>query len=236
MNLNGKRYYSNFENLRIKKTNDLVPLFLTSEEDMNKVKQQRINYKKQEKEEAEYIKTPHLRLNVGEIIESRNLRNRRFIIIGIKQKTYECLSIDKLKQGIYEDILIRKEDTIISKNKSLDGIKWFEDTPDFKLENINKNGVIKQILNKQLKYIENTKLEKQTEEFNKELTSSKEFYKIKPGMIIKHGEFSSETFVVKSIIGNLVECTSSLDGRGKKIQSYFFDKSEVIIVEKQKRK
>ena len=44
------------------------------------------------------------------IIENINYKNKRYIIINIHKKTYECLNIDDIKNAIYNPVLIKKTD------------------------------------------------------------------------------------------------------------------------------
>lgn len=148
------KYYTKYIDLKIDKKDIFTNLYICSEKDKDKIKQLRKNYKKTEKNEnlRETSKTELFK--VGDIIEDINCKDERGIIIKLCKKTYECISIEKLKLGIFDNIYINKGDSKLSSNTNLDGIKWLEYNPDFKLSSISEQGNLEKMIETQIRYLE----------------------------------------------------------------------------------
>lgn len=150
--INNKTYYTNFNEVRIPKKNNYNILYLCSEEEKNHLKNLRKEYKYIKKNGIKYTN-----LNIGDIIESKYYKKQRFIIIDIHPKTYECISINKIKKAIFDPILIKKLDAILSKDTRVDGIKWLEYNPNFKMSEIGKQKNLDNIFNTQEEYLSKQK-------------------------------------------------------------------------------
>jgi len=154
ININNDKYYTDFADVILDKKEDFNIVYLCKEEEIDNVKDIRKNYKEKEKQRIEQQATQNLRFNVGDIIESKYYKNKRFIIIKVCPKTYECLSIEKIKLGINDPVLIKKLDSKLSKNTSIEGIKWLEWNPTFKLSKIREERNLNKIFDTQKRWLE----------------------------------------------------------------------------------
>ena len=100
LKINNNFYYTNFNYEKINKKDNFEILHLCLNEEIDEITKIRKDYQKEKKEQDKNIKTKNLRFNVGDIIESKKFKNNRFIIIKVCNKTYECLSINKIKKAI----------------------------------------------------------------------------------------------------------------------------------------
>lgn len=217
-------YYTKYDDIKINKKENFTNIYLCTEKEKDNIKQLRKNYKETKKHIDTYGTAEFVYFNIGDIIENINYKGNRYIIIGVKKKTYECLSINDLKKAIYNPILIRKTDSKISKNLSVSGIKWLEEHKNFNLKRIANKDVLEQILTSQAQYI---KVQNKKEDTNY----------INLNTRVKTNEFSEETFVVKEILGDMLVCVSTIDLGVRNPKKNYFNKNNVIIVkEKQKRK
>jgi len=152
--IGSSKYYTKYIDLKINKKDIFSNLYICSEKDKDKIKQLRKSYKKAEKNENSYEIPKSELFNVGDIIEDINYKDERYIIIRLCKKTYECLSIEKIKLGIFDNVFIKKVDSKFSSNTTLDGIKWVEDNPAFKLSNIAEQGNLDKMFETQIRYLE----------------------------------------------------------------------------------
>lgn len=148
------KYYTKYIDLKIYKKDIFSNLYICSDKDKDKIKELRKNYKKNEKNENSYEISKPVLFNVGDIIEDVNYKDERYIIIKICKKTYECISIQKIKLGIFDNVYINKGDSKLSLNTNLDGIKWIEYNPDFKLSCIVEQGNLEKMLETQIRYLD----------------------------------------------------------------------------------
>lgn len=149
--IKGKSYHTEFETIKLNKKDDFNVVFMCSETEINYIKKRRINYKKNIKQQEELKRLNSFK--PGVFINNKNYNKKRYIIIEIHKKTLECLEINKLKKGIYNPLLIRKEDAILSTNTSIEGIKWLEKNPKFNLSRISEK--IDEIIDMQKKFLSN---------------------------------------------------------------------------------
>ena len=147
--INNTVYFTDFKEIRLPKKNNYNVLYLCIEEEKDNLKQLRKEFKHNKKNENKFIN-----LNIGDIIESKYYKKQRFIIIDIHSKTYECLSIGKIKKAIFDPVLIKKLDAILSKDTRVDGIKWLEYNPNFKMSEIGKQKNLDKIFDTQQEYLE----------------------------------------------------------------------------------
>ncbi len=169
INMCNTTYYTNYDEFIINKKDSFKLFDIVSKNDIENIKKRKKLYKKD-------LKSSNKNYTIGSIIESNQYGNERFIIIGIYDKIFECLSIDKLIKGIYSDVFIRRFDTILSENKSINGIKWLEQRKKISLSNISKGNIISKILKKQMN---------QTKQNNSDNVSD---LKIQVGSIIKNND------------------------------------------------
>lgn len=146
--LNKQIFYTNYKSTKINKKDNFETNFLAFPDEIEKIKEQKKSYNKVHKNEKRYEA-----YYVGNIIETEYYKQERFIIIGLCKKTYECLSIDKIKKAIYDPILIRKQDAILSKNTSIEGIKWLEENSLFNLSKIGAKTNLDKIFNTQKQFL-----------------------------------------------------------------------------------
>jgi len=144
--INNNIYFTDFKEVRLSKKNDYNILYLCNEEEKDNIKSLKKEYK--------YNKNKIVNLNIGDIIESKYYKNQRFIIISIHPKTYECISISKIKKAIFDPVLIRKTDAILSKDTRVDGIKWLEYNPNFKMSEIGKQKNLDNIFKTQKEFMD----------------------------------------------------------------------------------
>lgn len=234
--INNKIYYTKYEDLKINKKMQFDNYYICTEEEMDEIKITRKNYKETKKREEIYGTSETLYFKVGDIIENINYRNKRYIIIDIHKKTYECVSIDNLINGIYYPVLIRKKEAKISSDFSIKGIIWLEENSNFNLEEIMKEGVLEQIIAMQEQFIGNKEQNKRMLRVGLEPSCDgivDEYIEITKNSIVKTSVFSDESFRVKDILGDLLVCESAVEHNRK----YYFKKNDVIVVKnKQKRK
>lgn len=150
--INNITYYTDFKEIRLSKKKDYNILYLCNEEEKNNLKKLRKEYKYNKKHENKYSN-----LNIGDIVESKYYKKQRFIIISIHSKTYECISISKIRKAIFDPILIKKTDVILSKDTSVDGIKWLEYNPNFKMNEIGKQKNLDDIFTTQENFLSKEK-------------------------------------------------------------------------------
>lgn len=154
--ISNENFYTNYESEKINKKDIFDTILLASLSEMDIIKDQKRSYAKVQKNKVEN-KVPDV-YNIGDIIEVNYYKGQRFIIIGKCKKTYECLSINKIKKAIYDPILIRKTDVRLSKNKSIKGIKWLEQHPEYDLKNISGD-IIDEILKVQKEFINKERID-----------------------------------------------------------------------------
>ena len=147
--INNTIYYTDFKEIRLSKKDNYNILYLCTEEEKNNLKQLKKEFKHNKKNENKFNN-----LNIGDIIESKYYKKQRFIIIDIHPKTYECLSIGKIKKAIFDPVLIKKIDAILSRDTRVDGIKWLEYNPNFKMSEIGKQKNLDKIFDTQQEYLE----------------------------------------------------------------------------------
>lgn len=146
--INNNTYYTDFNEIRLSKKNNYNVLYLCSDKEKDNLKDLRKEYRYNKRNEDKFVN-----LNIGDIIESKYYKKQKFIIIDIHPKTYECISINKIKKAIFDPILIKKSDTIISKDTRVDGIKWLEYNPNFKMSEIGKQKNLDKIFTEQEKFL-----------------------------------------------------------------------------------
>lgn len=216
------KYYTQFQETKISKKDSFTNVYLCLDEEKDKIKSIRRNYKESRKN-IETNKTLNcVSFCVGDIIQSMNYKNKRFIIIKKCKKTYECLSIDKIIDGIYDPVLLIKTEVKLAKDNSIIGIKWLEEHPKFELKYISTPEIINEIFRTQRKFL------KSNQNTINELNNN-----ICVDTIIKKDKNSEEIFKVLQVTGEMIVCQSCNDLALK----HYFNKNNVIIVEdKQKRK
>lgn len=230
-------YYTKYDDLKISKKESFVNIYLCTEKEKDNIKQLRKSYKETRKNIEAYGTPQFGSLKEGDIIENRNYKNKRYIIIKAHKKTYECLSIENLKKAIYNPVIIKKADCKLSKNSSIEGIKWLEKHKNFDIRKIRNQEILNQILQTQIEFLENQHQKKKFISEDRIITLIQQNNYIDLNTIIKTNEFSEETFVVKELLGNMLVCVSTVELGIKNPKKHYFNKNSVIIVEgKQKRK
>ena len=176
-------------------------------------------------------------VKIGDIIENINYKNKRYIIINIHKKTYECLNIDDIKNAIYNPVLIKKTDAKLTKNNSLEGIKWLESHKKFNLKGIQNEDILNEIFKTQREFLKDKQINGKLENISQFLDIQQSNNDIKINAVIKKDEYSDETFIVKDVLGDMLVCISYIESGIKNPRKYYFNKSNVIFVKsKQKRK
>lgn len=218
-------YYTKFEESKIAKNDLFTNIYLCIEEEKDKIKNIRKKYKELRKTiEMDGIINYDC-FEVGDIIESINYINKRFIIVRTCKKTYECLCIDEIINGIYNPVFIRKTEVKLAKDNSIVGIKWLEEHSEFKLKSISNPRIIDEIFKTQTKFLKDNQCSINV--LNNQINN------ISKDTIVKKDENSDETFKVLEIMGEMLVCQSCNDLGVK----HYFNKNSVIVVEnKQKRK
>ena len=90
-------------------------------------------------------------LKIGNIIKDKIDSNEFYIIISINKKSFECLSLNKLKRGIIDIKLLKKYDTILSSKDCLYEIEWFKENKNFDLSDFYDRPVVKSIGNSEVR-------------------------------------------------------------------------------------
>ena len=144
--INNKIFFTDYVSLKINKKDSFEICFTANNQEIDNIKMQRKSYNKRIKKDI--IKD----FKIGNIIESRFIKDKRAIIIGICFNSYRCLTIKKLEKAVYQTIYIKKEDAILSENSSLKGIIWLDCNQQFDLSKLNENYLDK-IIEAQKKYI-----------------------------------------------------------------------------------
>jgi len=224
--LNNVKYYTKFESSKINKKDSFSNIYLCLDEEKDKIKSIRKKYNELRKNMKISATSNYVNFCVGDIIQSMNYKNKRFIIIKKCKKTYECLFIDKIIDGIYDPILLRKTEVKLAKDKSITGIKWLEDHPEFELKSLSNPEIINEIFRTQIKFLK-------SKQNTIDILNRNQVNNISIDTIIKKDEKSDETFKVLQVIGEMLVC-QSCSNLGLK---HYFNRNNVIIVENmQKRK
>lgn len=151
LKINEIKFYTNYNSVKINKKDTFEVCCLATPNEIDEIRRQKKSYSKINKYKVKTM--PRNLFKIGDIIKSKKFKDR-FIIISICKKTYKCLSINNLKKGIYYSILIKKEEVKYSDDVNLNGIKWFEENKNFKLENISTGNTVEIILETQNRFIE----------------------------------------------------------------------------------
>lgn len=176
-------YYTSYNDIKINKKDSFVVCFMANKYEIDKIKSQRKSYNKQLKNNQRKD------FKIGNIIECKRIKNKKFIIIGVCPNSYKCLSIKKLEKAEYQEIYIKKEEAVLSENDSLKGIIWLDCNPKFDLSKIGNEKYLDKIIETQEKYIRKTELQKLclVEEPNPETNNDKKYER---GMVIlKNDEY-----------------------------------------------
>lgn len=209
-------FYTNYKEFKILNGNDIEIICLVDNKLQDELKDKRKKYNDFINHNGFVQKSM---LEVGNIVKDKSDSNDNYIIIGINRKSFECLSLNKLKQGIIDIKLLKKYDTVLTSKKCLNEIEWFKENKNFDLSEIN-NDIIKSIAKYQAKnYV--------VETINVLYSNNSG---IEIGNIVRKKEFGNEDFIVKNIIGNLVSCASVFESASGKYKLQYFNKDELEIV------
>lgn len=181
--INNKTFYTNYLSLKINKKDGFDVCFMASKYDIDKIKSLRKNNNKQLKNNQKKD------FKIGNLIECKRMKNKKFIIIDVCPNSYKCLSIKKLEKAEYQEIYIKKADAILSENDSLKGIVWLDCNPKFDLSKIGNEKYLDKIIKTQEKYIRNQELKKLclADDPNPEINNDKKYER---GMVIlKNDEY-----------------------------------------------
>lgn len=225
LEIGNTKYHTNFEESKISKKDSFTNIYLCLDEEKDKIKNIRKKYKDLKKKIETNGVLNYVRFGVGDIIQSINYKNKRYIIIKICKKTYECLCIEEIINGIYDPVLLMKTDVKLAIDNSIKGIKWLDENPEFELKYIGNFETINNIFRTQKKFLKSN--QNNTNVLNNQINN------ISEGTLIKRDENSYETFKVLQVVGEMIVC----QGCNELGIKHYFNKNNVIIVEsKQKRK
>jgi hypothetical protein len=237
LEIGNSEYYTKYEESKINKKDLFDNIFLCLDKDKDRIKHLRKSYKETKKSQSLYGSSEFVYFKVGDIIENINYKNKRYIVINIHKKTYECLNINDIKNAIYNPILIKKIDAKRSNNNSIQGIKWLEKNENIDLSELKNKDILNEIFKMQNEYIKNKQINGKLYNVSQLFDTKQSSDYIKINAIIKKDEFTDETFIVKDVIGDMLVCISNTESGRANPRKYYFNKNNVIFVEnKQKRK
>lgn len=147
--INKKNYYTDYEQLKINKKDDLQVYEVALESEIEEIKAKKKSYRKTHKNDNKIMYRRNY--NIGDVIELKNCSDI-FLIAHVYANTYGCLIIRELKGGIYNPVYIRKAEARDADKSILNEIRWFEINPDCNPKNIAKKGSIQKILTLQREY------------------------------------------------------------------------------------
>ena len=210
--INNQLFYTNYQETKINKKEEYNPFLLASDSEIDSIKENRKSYNRNKKNNYDVC-------TIGDIIEPISSKDKRYIVIAVCKKTYECLSINKLKNGVYDPILLKKTNVKLSQNKSIEGIVWLEQHP--KHQNLKKINafIIDKILETQRGVLKAQKLEDNSEII--QLKNSKN--------IIINGE----EYIIKKRIGDIIACISIYDKGNPKRQIKYFNINDIKNMEEE---
>ena len=204
--LNNNQFYTNYKGEKINKKDNYEVLLLATTSEIDLIKENKKSYIKRQK---------NITHEVGDIIIiTNNLKLGRFIIINICKKTYECLSINKLKNAIYDPVLLNKSSVKLADNQDIKGIKWLEEHPEYNLKNVS-NDIIELILKSQKEFVS-----KNTRSRNNNRTLN-----LKNGNTIV---INGEEYIIKERIGNVFGCIGKSDKGVSQRKLKYFRLDEII--------
>ncbi|MBR6689924.1 MAG: hypothetical protein IKL65_01165 [Bacilli bacterium] len=216
LTINKQKFYTNYKEHKINKKEDFKTILLANELEIDSIKKSKKSYNKMKKEG--YKK--------GNIIEPSAYKDKRFIIIGLNDKTYECLSLNKLKEGIYDLVFIKKEDAILSMDQTFNGIIWLDKHPNFNMSKINSS-IIDKIVKTQKKYLGINEEQEIIKKETKEVKEPK-----KQNTIIINGE----EYIIKERIENMIRCISIYDKGTHQRQMKYFNINDIKNMEEENKK
>ena len=140
----GNKFYTDFNStIKINKKEVYDNLLQATEDEIKEIKIIRKNCSKSVKVEN---KQPEITFKIGDIIELIENSNDRYFIISMYEDLIECLSINEMLEGRYINKFFIQKDIRKAHNRSIEGIKWLEDNPDFEYKYLRKKKYVDEIL------------------------------------------------------------------------------------------
>lgn len=136
--IKNEKFYTNYKNTLTvpKNSKNLKPILLATQEEIDKIKNDKKSYASRHKKDDEKI-AKKKSTKIGYVIKNRRYPNERFIIKSISATFYECLSINDLRYSIYRPYVFEKKEVKACPNTNLSGIVWIKNHPDFNFKNFN---------------------------------------------------------------------------------------------------
>jgi len=152
ININNKFYYTNFyTNEKISKKERLTLINQSSSEEIDIIKKARKNYANKPKEKNDVEEKI---IRAGDLVQYKNKAKERYFVINVYDGLLECLSVNELINANRIMKFFKTEDVKLANNKSLVGIKWFEENYDIDYKYIARTNILNEVLYVQRCYVE----------------------------------------------------------------------------------